>query len=167
MESGIQGFGIQNRDQVPQKGMKSTIQVPLEKTGIQHPAGIQNKWNGIGQWDPESKTVLYSLTWGDSTGLWTASYYFFFIYLPLIRSPHLKSFVNKISIRRFLPFTDCFFVLRVVSFLMAFVFTLQETVRSPRLLLYRSQLIKKLAHANNKVSTLISNRATSVKVTRK
>ena len=49
----------------------------------------------------------------------------------------------------------------------AFVFTLQETVRSPRLLLYRSQLIKKLAHANNKVSTLISNRATSVKVTRK
>ena len=27
------------------------------------------------EWDPESKTVLYSLTWGDSTGLWTANYY--------------------------------------------------------------------------------------------
>ena len=63
-----------------------------------------------------------------------------------------------------------FFLLLIVSSYqewLAFVFTLQETVRSPRLLLYRSQLIKKLAHANNKVSTLISNRATSVKVTRK
>ena len=66
--------------------------------------------------NPESKTVFYSLTWGDSTGLWTANYYFSFIYLPLIRSPHLKTFVNEISIRGFLPFTDCFFLLRVVSF---------------------------------------------------
>ena len=67
------------------------------------------------EWDPESKTVLYSL-WGDSTGLWTANYYFSLIYLPLIRSPHLKTFVKEISVRRFLPFTDCFFPLRVVSF---------------------------------------------------
>ena len=37
MESGIQGFGIQNRAQVPYYGMKSRIQVPLEKTAIQHP----------------------------------------------------------------------------------------------------------------------------------
>ena len=43
-------------------------------------------------------------------------------------------------------------------------FTFLGTVQSPRLHLYHSQLIKKLAHANNKVSTLISNRATSVKV---
>ena len=60
-----------------------------------------------------------------------------------------------------------FFLLLTVSSYQdwsALVFTLQETVRNPRLLLYRSQLIKKLAHANNKVSTLISNRATSVKV---
>ena len=37
MEPGIQGFGIQNRAQVPQQGMESRIQVPLEKTRIQHP----------------------------------------------------------------------------------------------------------------------------------
>ena len=37
-------------------------------------------------------------------------------------------------------------------------FRLLGTVRSPRLHLYHSQLIKKLARANNKVSTLISNR---------
>ena len=49
----------------------------------------------------------------------------------------------------------------------AFVFTLKETVWSLRLLFYRSQLIKELAHPNHKVLTLISNRATSVKVTRK
>ena len=67
------------------------------------------------EWNPESKTVLYSLTWGDSTGLWTANYYFPFTYLPLIRSPHLKT-LNAISVRRFRPFTDCFFLLRVVSF---------------------------------------------------
>ena len=30
------------------------------------------------------------LTWGDSTGLQTASYWFSFIYLPLIRSPHFR-----------------------------------------------------------------------------
>ena len=34
------------------------------------------------EWYPKSKTVLYSLWWGDSTGLWTANYYFPFIYLP-------------------------------------------------------------------------------------
>ena len=90
--------------------MKSRIQVPLEKTGIQHP---ESRINGMG---PESKTVLYSLTWGDSTGLGTANYYFSFVYLPLIRSPHLKTFVNEISVRRFVPFTDCFFLLRVASF---------------------------------------------------
>ena len=66
--------------------------------------------------NPESNTVLYSLTLGDSTGLWTANYYFNFIYLPMIRSPHLNSFVNEISVRSFLPFADCFFLLRVVSF---------------------------------------------------
>ena len=37
MESGIQGVGIQNRAEVPHYGMKSRIEVPLEKTGIQHP----------------------------------------------------------------------------------------------------------------------------------
>ena len=115
------------------------------------------------EWNPESKTVFYSLTWGDSTGLWTANDNFSFIYLPLIKSPHLKTFVKEISVRRFLPFSDGFYLLRVVSFF----FTLQETVRSPRLLVYRSQLIKTLAHANNKVSSLISNRAISVKVRRK
>ena len=67
------------------------------------------------EWDPESRSVLYSLTWGDSTGLWTANHYFPFIYLSLIRSPHLKTFVHEISIRRFLPSTDCVFLLRVVS----------------------------------------------------
>ena len=28
----------------------------------------------------------------------------------------MKTFVDEISIRRFLPFTDCFFLSRVVSF---------------------------------------------------
>ena len=37
MESGIQGFGIQNRTQVPHYDEIYWIQVPLEKTGIQHP----------------------------------------------------------------------------------------------------------------------------------
>ena len=73
------------------------------------------------EWGPESKNCLVFVfnclvTWGDNTGLWTANYYFSFIYIPLIRSPHLKTFVNEISIRRFLPFIDCFFLLRVVSF---------------------------------------------------
>ena len=43
-------------------------------------------------------------------------------------------------------------------------FILLGTVPSPRLHLYHSQLIKKLEHANNKLSTLSSNRASSVKV---
>ena len=68
----------------------------------------------------------------------------FSLYLPSTdQEPTFEHFVNEISIRRFLPFTDCGH------------------------LLYRRQLIKKLAHANNKVSKLISNRATSVKVTKK
>ena len=75
---------------------------------------------GSTEWDPESKIVLYSLTWGDSTGLRTASYYNTFIYLSLIRSLHfptnLKTFVNEILVIRFLPFTDCFFRSGVVSF---------------------------------------------------
>ena len=48
-----------------------------------------------------------------------------------------------------------FFLLLTVSFnheWSALDFTLLGTVRIPRLLLYHSQLIKKLAHANNKVS---------------
>ena len=28
----------------------------------------------------------------------------------------MRTFVNEISVRRFLPFTDCFLLLRVVSF---------------------------------------------------
>ena len=99
------------------------------------------------EWDPESKTVLYSLTWGDSTGLRTASYYFSFIYLPLIRSPHfrtnLKTFVNEISIRRFLPFLLTVSSNREWS---ALVFTLLGTVWNPRLHLYHSQLIIKVQH---------------------
>ena len=63
MESGIQGFGIQNKAQVPHLGMKSRIQVPLEKTGIQQPE------SRILEWDPESKTVSYSLKRSDSRDL--------------------------------------------------------------------------------------------------
>ena len=89
----------------------------------------------------------------------------FLLYLPSSdQEPTFEDFLNEISIRRFLPFTDCFFLLTVVSFCFH---APRDSLQSIRLLLYRSQLIKKLAHANNKVSTLISNRATSVKVTRK
>ena len=47
--------------------------------------------------------------------------YFSFIYLPLIKNPHFranltKTFVNEISVRRFLPFTDGFFLSGVFSF---------------------------------------------------
>ena len=109
------------------------------------------------EWDPESQTVLYSLTWGDSTGLRTTSYYCSFICLPLIRSPHfrtnLKTFVNEISIRRFLPFTDCFFQSEVVSFSFH---ALRDSPESKAT--FVSQPV------NNKGSTSISNRATSVKV---
>ena len=91
-----------------------------------------------------------SLTWSDSTGLRTASHYFSFIYLPLIRNPHfrtnLKTFVNEISITRFLPFTMTVSSNREWS---ALDFTLLGTVGSPRQHLYHSQLINKLAHANN------------------
>ena len=51
MESGIQSYGIQNRDQVLHEGMKYRIQVSLEKTEI------QNRWNGI-QNPRLAKTVL-------------------------------------------------------------------------------------------------------------
>ena len=68
------------------------------------------------EWDPESKTVLYSLTWGDTTGLSTGEL-LFSLYLPSTdQEPTFEDFVNEILIRRFLPFTDCFFLLRVVSF---------------------------------------------------
>ena len=41
----------------------------------------------------------------------------FSLYLPSTdQEPTFEHFVNEISIRRFLPFTDCFFLLRVVSF---------------------------------------------------
>ena len=105
---------------------------------------------GSTEWDPESKTVLYSLTWGDSTGLRTASYYFSFIYLPLIRTLHfrtnLKTFVDEISVR-FLPFTDCFFQSGVVSF------RFHAPRDSPE---SRARFVsqkKEEAHVNNKVST--------------
>ena len=45
-----------------------------------------------------------------------ANDYSSFIYLLLMKSLHLKTFVKEISVRRFLPFTDGFFLLRVVSF---------------------------------------------------
>ena len=38
-------------------------------------------------------------------------------YLPsTVQEPTFEHFVNEISIRSFLPFTDCFFLLRVASF---------------------------------------------------
>ena len=41
----------------------------------------------------------------------------FFLCLPSTdQEPTFEDFVNEISIRRFLPFTDCVFLLRVVSF---------------------------------------------------
>ena len=41
----------------------------------------------------------------------------FSLYLPSIdQEPTFEDFVNEISIRRFVPFTDCFFLLTVVSF---------------------------------------------------
>ena len=78
----------------------------------------------------------------------------FFLYLPSTDTE--LTFLNKL---------EGFFLLLTVSSnreWSALDFTLLGTVRSLRLHLYHSQLIKKLAHANDKV--LISNRATSVKV---
>ena len=55
-------------------------EIPL-RHGIQTPRSTEKKLESSTrnpqstEWDPESKTVLYSLTWGDSTGLRTASYY--------------------------------------------------------------------------------------------
>ena len=41
----------------------------------------------------------------------------FSLYLPSTdQEPTFEDFVNEISVRRFLPFTDCFFLLTVVSF---------------------------------------------------
>ena len=139
MVSGIQGFGIQNPPSTEKRLEYST----------------RNSQST--EYDPETQTVLYSLTWGDSTGLRTTSYYCSFICLPLIRSPHfrtnLKTFVNEISIRRFLPFTDCFFQSGVVSFSFH---ALRDSPESKAT--FVSQPV------NNKGSTSISNRATSVKV---
>ena len=144
--------------QVPHQGMKSRIQVPLEKTGIQHP---ESRIHGMGSRIQElscirlhGATVLVCERRITIFPLFTFHWSGAHIWRPLLMKFQLEGF----------------FLLLIVSSYqewLAFVFTLQETVRSPRLLLYRSQLIKKLAHANNKVSTLISNRATSVKVTRK
>ena len=61
------------------------------------------------EWDPESKTVLYSLIWGDSIGLWTANYYFSFIYLafhwsgahiwrPLLMKFQLEDFLLLLTV---------------------------------------------------------------------
>ena len=72
MVSGIQDFGIQNRAQVLQNPTKawnpeSTFHWKRLESSTRNPQSTE--------WDPESKTVLYSLTWGDSTGLRTASYH--------------------------------------------------------------------------------------------
>ena len=108
VESGIQNRAQVLRNRTKEWNPESTFHWKRLESSNRNPQSME--------WDPESKTALYSLTWGHSTGLRTASYYFSFIYLPLIRSPHLKTFVNEISIRRFLPFTDCFFQSGVVSF---------------------------------------------------
>ena len=138
VESGIQGFGIQNRAQV-----------------IRNPTKEQ---------DPKSKTVLDSLTWGDRTGLQTANYYFSFIYHPLIRNPHFqtnwKTFVREISVRRFLPCIECFFLSRVVKF----SFHAPRDSLESKATFVSQPVNKEVGLANNKVSTLILNRATSVKV---
>ena len=156
-----QGYGIQKRDQVLRNLTKEWN--PESKCHWKSLESSTRKQQST-QWDPESKTVLYSLTWGDSTGLRTASYYFSFIYLLLIRSPHFRSNLKTLLMK----FQLEGFSLTVSSFRERSVldFTLPGTVRSPRLHLYHSQLIKMLAHATKlvHVSTLISNRATSVKV---
>ena len=72
----------------------------------------------------------------------------------------MKTFVNRISIRRFLPFTDCFFLSRVVSF----SFHAPRDSPESKATFVSQPVNKEVGHANNKVSTLISNRATSVKV---
>ena len=65
VESGIQGFGIQNRAQVLRNPTKkwnpeSTFHWKrLESSTLWNPESME--------WDPESKTVLYFLIWGDST----------------------------------------------------------------------------------------------------
>ena len=79
------------------------LQNPTKEWNVEskfHWKRLESRIHGIKRWDRmESR--------GDSTALRTANYYSFsFIYLPLIRSPHfrknLKTFVNEISIRRFI-----------------------------------------------------------------
>ena len=70
--SGNQGFGIQNRAQVLRNATKawnpqSTFHWKRLEFSTRNPQ--------FTEWDPETKTVWYSLTWGDSIGLRTASYY--------------------------------------------------------------------------------------------
>ena len=58
VESRILGFGIRNTSQGNLESLarlESRIQVPLTRSGIQHP----------GMWNPASKTVLDFLTWGN------------------------------------------------------------------------------------------------------
>ena len=156
----MQGFGIQNRAQVLRNPTKEWN--PESKFQWKRLECTRNPQSM--EWDSESKTVLFSLTWGDSTGLRTASCYFSFIYLALTGA-HIfeqiwRPLFKKVQL-------EGFFLLLTVSSnreTSALGFLFLGTVRSPTLHLYHSHLIKKLAHSNNKVSTLISNRATSVKV---
>ena len=99
---GIRNPGLWNPEQSSSAPLRNETQNP-KKTGIQHPESrIQD-------------CLVFAIA---GRQYWTVNgeLLFSFIYLPLIRSPHLKTFVNEISVRRFLPFTDCFFLLRVVSF---------------------------------------------------
>ena len=69
---GIQGFGIQNRAQELRNPAKawnpeSTFHWKRLESSTRNPQSTE--------WDPESKTVLYSLTWGNSTELRRGSYY--------------------------------------------------------------------------------------------
>ena len=90
--------------------MKSRIQVLLEKTGIQHP---ESRIHGMGS------TIQDCLVFANmGRYYWTVNGELLFsLYLPSTdQEPTFEDFVNEISIRRFLPFTDCFLLLRAVSF---------------------------------------------------
>ena len=86
-----------------------------------------------------------------------SNYYFSFIYRPLIRSPHfrtnLKTFVNKISVRRFPPFSSSYRKWSTLVFTR--VLTLERDTPESKATLEK---------AINNVSALISNRATSENV---
>ena len=90
--------------------MESRIQVPLEKTGIRHP---ESRIHGMGS---RIQDCLVFANMGRY--FWTVNGALLFsLYLPSTdQEPTFEDFVNEILIRRFLPFTDCFFLLRVVSF---------------------------------------------------